>query len=148
MTKIPSLACAFAFGLGLVGAAYAQKFDGLALTPPMGWNSWNTFAANINESLIRETADAMIANGMRDAGYTYIVIDDCWESMERDAKGNLVPDPKKFPNGLKAVGDYLHSKGFKFGIHSCAGTKTCAGLCTSRGMLREQRKVPFTLSSK
>ena len=85
-------------------AAFAQKFDGLALTPPMGWNSWNTFASNINENLIKETADAMIANGMRDAGYNYIVIDDCWESKERDAKGNLVPDPKKFPNGLKAVG--------------------------------------------
>jgi alpha-galactosidase len=113
--------------------ASAQKFPGLALTPPMGWNSWNTFASNISESLIKETADAMIANGMRDAGYTYIVIDDCWESRERDAQGNLVPDPKKFPGGMKALGDYLHAKGFKFGIHSCAGTKTCAGYPGGRG---------------
>jgi len=113
--------------------ASAQKFPGLALTPPMGWNSWNTFAANINENLVKETADAMIANGMRDAGYTYIVVDDCWETMERDAKGNLVPDPKKFPSGMKALGDYLHAKGFKFGIHSCAGTKTCGGYPGGRG---------------
>jgi alpha-galactosidase len=113
--------------------AIAQKFEGLALTPPMGWNSWNTFASDISESLIKETADAMIANGMRDAGYVYIVIDDTWEAKERDANGNLVPDPKKFPNGLKAIGDYLHSKGFKFGIHSCAGTKTCAGFPGGRG---------------
>ncbi|HEX2854375.1 MAG TPA: glycoside hydrolase family 27 protein [Opitutaceae bacterium] len=119
--------------LALWSAAFAQKFEGLALTPPMGWNSWNTFASDISESLIRETADAMIANGMRDAGYVYIVIDDTWEAKERDANGNLVPDPKKFPNGLKAVGDYLHSKGFKFGIHSCAGTKTCAGFPGGRG---------------
>ena len=113
--------------------ALAQKFDGLALTPPMGWNSWNTFADKINEKLIRETADIMIANGMRDAGYTYIVVDDCWESMARDANGNLVPDPLKFPSGMKALGDYLHSKGFKFGIHSCAGTKTCGGYPGGRG---------------
>ena len=131
MNKSLSLVCAL--GLSLAGSAFAQKFPGLALTPPMGWNSWNTFASNINDSLIRETADAMIANGMRDAGYTYIVIDDCWESMERDAQGNNVPDPKKFPNGMKAVGDYLHSKGFKFGIHSCAGTKTCGGYPGGRG---------------
>ena len=117
----------------ICSTAFAQKFDGLALTPPMGWNSWNTFADKIDEALIRETADAMIANGMRDAGYIYIVIDDCWESKERDAKGNLVPDPVKFPHGLKAVGDYLHEKGFKFGIHSCAGTRTCADFPGGRG---------------
>jgi alpha-galactosidase len=128
-----SLPLFFALGLSLAGSALAQKFPGLALTPPMGWNSWNTFASNINENLIKETADAMIANGMRDAGYVYIVVDDCWESMERDAKGNIVPDPKKFPSGMKALGDYLHSKGFKFGIHSCAGVKTCAGYPGGRG---------------
>ncbi len=133
MNKTRSLVLALTAGLSLAGSAFAQKFPGLALTPPMGWTSWNTFASNINEALIRETADAMIANGMRDAGYTYIVIDDCWESMERDAQGNHVPDPKKFPSGMKALGDYLHSKGFKFGIHSCAGTKTCAGFPGGRG---------------
>ena len=119
--------------LALCAPAFAQKFPGLALTPPMGWNSWNTFANNINEVLIRETADTMVANGMRDAGYIYIVIDDAWESKTRDAKGNLVADPEKFPSGMKALGDYLHSKGFKFGIHSCAGTKTCSGYPGGRG---------------
>ena len=107
--------------------AFAQKFEGLALTPPMGWNSWNTFAANIDENLIKGTADTMIANGMRDAGYVYIVVDDCWEAKERGPDGNIVADPVKFPSGMKALGDYLHSKGFKFGIHNCAGAKTCAG---------------------
>lgn len=133
MKKIPSFTLTLVIGLGLAGGVSAQKFDGLALTPPMGWNSWNTFASNINENLIKETADAMVANGMRDAGYNYIVIDDCWESMQRDAEGNNVPDPKKFPSGMKALGDYLHSKGFKFGIHSCAGVKTCAGFPGGRG---------------
>jgi alpha-galactosidase len=83
--------------------------------------------------LIKETADAMIANGMRDAGYVYIVIDDGWEAEARDVDGNLVPDPKRFSGGMKALGDYLHAKGFKFGIHNCAGTKTCGGLPGGRG---------------
>lgn len=111
----------------------AQKFPNLALTPPMGWNSWNKFAGNINEDLIRQTADAMATNDMRDAGYIYVVVDDCWEAMERDKLGNIVADPKKFPSGMKALGDYLHAKGFKFGIHNCAGTKTCAGFPGGRG---------------
>jgi len=106
---------------------FAQKFEGLVKTPPMGWNTWNTFASNINEALIKETADIMVKNGMRDAGYTYIVLDDTWSAMERDAKGNLVAHPDKFPSGMKALGDDLHSKGFKFGIYNCAGTKTCGG---------------------
>lgn len=113
--------------------ASAQKFEGLAMTPPMGWNTWNTFACDIDESLIRETTDAMIATGMRDVGYVYIVLDDCWLSKERDANGNLVADSKKFPSGMKALGDFLHSKGFKFGIYNCAGTKTCAGYPGGRG---------------
>ena len=112
---------------------FAEKFKGLAPTPPMGWNSWNTFAMKIDENLVRETADAMIANGMLEAGYNYIVIDDAWEAPERDTGGNLVPDPNKFPGGMKALGDYLHSKGFKFGIHNCAGTKTCSGFPGGRG---------------
>jgi alpha-galactosidase len=106
---------------------FAQKFEGLALTPPMGFNTWNTFQANIDEMLIKETAQAMIKNGMRDAGYTYIVIDDCWEEKERDAQGNIVADHLKFPHGLKALADWLHQNGFKFGLHNCAGAKTCAG---------------------
>ena len=119
--------------LCLVTTACAQKFDGLALTPPMGWNTWNTFAVDIHESLIRETADAMVANGLRDAGYTYIVIDDAWSLKQRDREGNLVADPGKFPSGMKALGDYLHARGLKFGIYSCAGTETCGGYPGSWG---------------
>jgi alpha-galactosidase len=114
-------------------SVFAQKFKGLAPTPPMGWNSWNTFALKIDEKLVKEMAEALIKNGMQEAGYNYIVIDDGWEAMERDAQGNLVPDPNKFPSGLKALGDYLHEKGFKFGIHNCAGAKTCSGFPGGRG---------------
>jgi alpha-galactosidase len=123
----------FPLFLALCTAASAQKFEGLALTPPMGWNSWNTFASNINEDLIKGTADAMIANGMRDAGYVYIVLDDTWSAMERDPDGNLMAHPEKFPSGMKALGDYLHERGFKFGIYGCAGRKTCAGFPGSWG---------------
>jgi alpha-galactosidase len=111
----------------------AQKFEGLAMTPPMGWNSWNTFTVKINETLVEGMADAMVASGMRDAGYVYLVLDDGWMAMERDSQGNLVPDPAKFPHGIKAVADYIHSKGLKFGLYNCAGTKTCAGYPGTRG---------------
>lgn len=97
------------------------------LTPPMGWNSWNTYGADINETLIKETADAMVSSGLKDLGYEYVVIDDCWSLKERDKEGRLVPDPEKFPNGMKAVADYVHAKGLKFGMYSCAGNLTCAG---------------------
>jgi alpha-galactosidase len=100
--------------------------NGLARTPPMGWNSWNKFACNVDEALIRRTADAMVSSGMKDAGYEYVVIDDCWHG-ERDAHGDIQPDAKRFPSGMKALGDYIHSKGLKFGIYSDAGLKTCAG---------------------
>ena len=114
--------------------ANAQKFEGLALTPPMGWNSWNTFQGNINEKLVMETADAMLSSGMKDAGYIYLVLDDAWMAKERDPKtGDLIADPKKFPNGMKAVSDYVHSKGLKFGLYNCAGTLTCAGFPGTRG---------------
>jgi len=106
--------------------------NGLALTPPMGWNTWNKFACNVNEKLIRTAADNMVSSGMKDAGYTYIVIDDCWQGA-RDAKGFIQPDAKKFPSGMKALADYIHSKGLKFGIYSDAGTKTCGGYPGSRG---------------
>jgi alpha-galactosidase len=79
----------------------------------MGWNSWNTFEVNISEDLIREIADILVSSGMKDAGYTYLVIDDGWEAKTRDEKGNLVADPEKFPNGMKAVSDYVHAKGLK-----------------------------------
>ncbi|HEY3755488.1 MAG TPA: glycoside hydrolase family 27 protein [Opitutaceae bacterium] len=112
---------------------HAQKFAGLAPTPPMGWNTWNTFAGNCSDALVRETAQAMIDSGMQAAGYKYIVIDDCWLKKERDANGQLVPDPVKFPNGMKALGDFLHSKGFKFGMYNCAGWTTCGGYPGGRG---------------
>ena len=123
----------FLLTLCLTTTVFAQKFKGLAPTPPMGWNSWNTFEVRIDEQLINEIADALIASGMQDAGYQYLVLDDGWEAMERDRLGNLVPDPVRFPSGMKALGDYLHAKGFKFGIHNCAGTKTCAGYPGGRG---------------
>lgn len=104
-----------------------MKDSKIAMTPPMGWNSWNTFTWNINENLIKEVADAFVETGLRDAGYEYIVIDDCWSEKNRDENGRLVPDKEKFPNGMKAVADYVHSKGLKFGMYSCAGTHTCAG---------------------
>ncbi len=119
--------------LWLMTAGSAAALDnGLAKTPPMGWNSWNKFHCNVSEKLIRETADAMVATGMRDAGYVYLVIDDCWQ-VDRDAQGNIVPDPKRFPSGMKALADYVHSKGLKFGIYSDAGRMTCQKRPGSRG---------------
>ena len=93
----------------------------------MGWNSWNTFGEHISDSLIRETALAMKEKGYLAAGYRYIVIDDCWSLKERDGEGRLVPDPAKFPHGMKDLADYVHSLGFKFGMYSCAGVLTCGG---------------------
>ncbi|MEO7768316.1 MAG: glycoside hydrolase family 27 protein, partial [Ferruginibacter sp.] len=109
-----------------------HKFDGLALTPPMGWNSWNKFACNVDEKLIREVADAMVSTGMKEAGYNYINIDDCWHG-DRDSLGFIHPDPKRFPSGMKALADYIHSKGLKMGIYSDAGAQTCGGRPGSRG---------------
>lgn len=98
----------------------------LSERPPMGWNSWNTFGWQISDKLIRETAEAMADNGLLDAGYQYLVIDDCWSERQR-VNGRLVADEKKFPSGIKALSAYVHEKGLKFGIYSCAGTRTCAG---------------------
>ena len=98
----------------------------LAATPPMGWNTWNTFGHEIDERIVLENADAMAVSGLRAAGYRYIVVDDCWACRERDPEtGKIVPDPEKFPHGMKYVSDYVHSKGLKFGMYSCAGTLTC-----------------------
>lgn len=107
-------------------------FNSLAQTPPMGWNSWNKFGCNVSEDLIKEMADAMVESGMKDAGYEYIVIDDCWQ-VGRDSTGNIIPDPKHFPHGMKALADYIHSRGLKLGIYSCAGSYTCQGRPGSRG---------------
>lgn len=116
----------------LISTSYAQKFEGIALTPPMGWNSWNKFACDIDENLVKQIADAMAATGMKDAGYTYINIDDCWHG-ERDSLGFIHPNPQHFPSGMKALSDYVHSKGLKLGIYSDAGWKTCGGRPGSRG---------------
>jgi alpha-galactosidase len=119
--------------LSLTLSVSAQKFEDLGKTPQMGWNSWNTFAVNINEQLVKDMADIFVNLGLKDAGYEYILLDDGWMDMQRDAQGNLVPHPVKFPNGIKAVSDYVHSKGLKFGLYNCAGNKTCAGYPGSRG---------------
>ncbi len=110
----------------------AQKFEGLALTPPMGWNSWNYFSCNVSEDLIKETADFMVETGMKDAGYLYINIDDCWHG-QRDSLGFIHPNPEHFPSGMKALADYVHSKGLKLGIYSDAGWETCGHKPGSRG---------------
>ncbi len=131
----------FVIMIALNLSVFAQKREGLALTPPMGWNSWNTFALDINEQLVKDIANAFVERGLRDAGYEYIVLDDGWMAMERDENNNLVPDPEKFPNGIKALVDYVHSKGLKFGIYNCAGNKTCGGFPGSRGFEFQDAKL-------
>lgn len=132
---------ALAAAMGIVLSCFSQgnnyvqnytKYEGLALRPPMGWNSWNKFACNVDEKMIKEVADAMVSSGMKAAGYTYINIDDCWHG-DRDSLGFIHPDPKRFPSGMKALADYLHSKGLKLGIYSDAGSQTCGGRPGSRG---------------
>lgn len=110
---------------------FAQTNE-LARTPPMGWLSWNLFEGDINEDLVKEIADAMVANGLKDAGYEYLILDDLWQGG-RDEKGRIVPDPAKFPNGMKVVADYVHAKGLKFGIYTDIAEKTCGGAVGSYG---------------
>jgi alpha-galactosidase len=125
------LFCVLALILPCTAFAQVQR-DSLAQTPPMGWNSWNKFQCKVSEDLIKSIADAIATNGMKEAGYEYVVIDDCWQ-VSRDENGNIVADAQHFPSGIKAVADYVHSKGLKFGIYSDAGTKTCAGRPASQG---------------
>ncbi len=100
--------------------------NGLGKTPPMGWNSWNKFACDgLNEKVVRATADTIASNGMKDAGYQYVNLDDCWQTS-RDSAGNIVPDAARFPSGIKALADYIHSKGLKIGLYTDVGTMTCA----------------------
>jgi alpha-galactosidase len=113
------------------GALFALE-NGRARTPPMGWNSWNKFGCDVSEDLIKQMADAMVSSGMKDAGYSYIVIDDCWQ-VSRDKDGNIIPDAKRFPSGMKVLADYVHAKGLKFGIYSDAGTATCQNRPGGRG---------------
>lgn len=129
------------FALMLAGGVSAQRFNqadarkeflNQATTPPMGWNSWNKFGCDVSEELLKGIADALVSSGMRDAGYRYVVIDDCWQ-VGRDAEGNIIVDSVRFPNGMAALADYIHSLGLKFGIYSCAGSKTCQGRPGGRG---------------
>ena len=106
----------------------------------MGWNSWNKFGCNVSEELIKGMADTMVATGMKDAGYQYIVIDDCWQ-VSRDKNGNIVPDAQRFPSGMKALADYVHSKGLKFGVYSDAGARTCEGRPGSAGYEVEDARM-------
>ncbi|MGC0313850.1 glycoside hydrolase family 27 protein [Kitasatospora acidiphila] len=111
--------------------------NGLATTPQMGFNDWNAFGCNVSEALIKSTADAMHSNGMQAAGYDYVNIDDCWMTSTRDANGNLVPDPAKFPDGIAGTAAYVHGLGLKLGIYEDGGTATCAGYPGSLGHERE-----------
>ena len=129
MLKAGALALATAL---VTAAAPAAASDGLALTPPMGWNSWNKFHCDVNEQVVRDAADAMVASGMKDAGYQYVVVDDCWQG-ERDEAGRIVPDPVRFPSGMRALADYVHSRGLRFGLYSDAGELTCATRPGSKG---------------
>lgn len=123
---------AAALGILIASGELRALDNGLARTPPMGWNSWNKFACNVSEDLIKQAADAMVSSGMKDAGYQYIVVDDCWQ-VSRDPEGNIVPDPHRFASGMKALADYVHGKGLKFGLYSDAGTGTCQNRPGGRG---------------
>jgi len=107
--------------------------NGLALTPPMGFNDWNAFGCDVDEQLIKQTADFFVDSGLKAAGYRYVNIDDCWQLKQRSADGHLVPDPAKFPDGIEGTADYVHAKGLKLGIYSSAGDTTCAGYPASFG---------------
>jgi alpha-galactosidase len=126
------LGLAPALALSAASPAAAED-NGLALTPPMGFNDWNAFGCNTSEQLIEQTADYFVSSGLKAAGYEYVNIDDCWQEKTRDANGQLVADPTKFPDGIKAVADYVHSKGLKLGIYEDAGTTTCGGYPGSLG---------------
>ena len=113
-------------------ARRARADNGVGLTPAMGWNSWNAFRCDINENLIRQVARALVDSGLRDAGYKYVNIDDCW-MHKRGADGHIIPFKDKFPSGMRALGDYIHSLGLKFGIYSDTGNTTCEGYPGSYG---------------
>ena len=117
-------------------------YNGLAKTPPMGWNSWNKFAGRVDDATVRTIADAMAGNGMKEAGYVYINIDDTWEGEQRDANGNITTN-KKFPD-MKALSAYVHSKGLKLGIYSSPGPNTCAGYEGSYGHEEQDAKTYAT----
>jgi len=147
MKKTLCLALSLFFGILFCVPPARALENGLALTPPMGWNSWNRFGCNVTEDLVKSAADSLATSGMKDAGYEYVVIDDCWQ-VSRDAVGNIVVDAKNFPNGIKALSDYVHSKGLKFGIYSDAGTLTCQkrpGILRHHARRLENRRPPHRL---
>lgn len=131
-SRLWKLLLIFSLSLVLVFASAFQLKaldNGLALTPPMGWNSWNAFHGDIDEVKIREIAEAMVSSGMKDAGYEYVILDDNWmANPARDADGNLMADPVRFPSGIKALADYIHSLGLKIGIYGDRGTMTCMNI--------------------
>src|SRR4051794_33787951 len=116
-----------ALALALPGSAAAVN-DGLARTPPMGWSSWNHFGCGIDERTVRGTADALVRSGMRDAGYRYVNVDDCWMAADRDASGGLRANPGRFPSGIPALAAYLHARGLRLGLYTSVGATTCQGL--------------------
>ncbi|MGA5065268.1 glycoside hydrolase family 27 protein [Streptomyces exfoliatus] len=131
--RLPRLLAAATLTLAACVTATATAHTGAdaapgspALTPPMGWNSWNSFGCGITEAQVRQAADTMVSSGMKDAGYQYVVVDDCWFDPQRDAAGNLRANPTTFPSGMKALGDYIHGKGLKFGIYQAPNEETCA----------------------
>ena len=99
--------------------------NGMAFTPQMGWNTWNKYYCNVSEEVVKFNTDAIVQLGLDKLGYKYINVDDCWMLKERDSKGHMIADPVTFPSGMKALGDYIHSKGLKYGIYSSAGNMTC-----------------------
>ena len=142
--RIASAAAAFALaasGFVLVQPEAVALENGLARTPPMGFNNWNSTQcrAEFNEAMIKGIADIFVAKGLKDVGYSYVNIDDCWALPSRNSSGALVPDPARFPNGIKALADYVHSKGLKFGIYTSAGTKTCNTAGFPGGLGHEQQ---------
>jgi alpha-galactosidase len=118
-------------------APLARGYNGLAGTPPMGWNDYNAYGLDVTEELVRETADTMVASGLRDAGYRYVTIDDGWMAATRDADGTLRADPARFPHGIAALAAYVHARGLKLGIYEDAGVHTCGGLPGSLGHERD-----------
>ena len=139
-TKFRRLLLFFAVALLTSLHTTAANRDSLALTPPMGFMTWNKYKEDINEQLIRQIADKMAADGYAEAGYKYIFIDDAWQGG-RDKHNNILPDPEKFPSGMKALADYVHSKGLRLGIYSDAALLTCAGYTASYGFEQQDAKT-------
>ncbi|KAH8556630.1 alpha-galactosidase [Umbelopsis sp. PMI_123] len=122
-----------ASALALLPTQVLASNNGLAITPQMGWNTWNKYGCNIDEQLILDAAKAVVSSGLKDYGYNYVVIDDCWQKNEREKNKTLLPDPTKFPRGMKPLVDDIHAMGLKVGIYSSAGTLTCGGHIASLG---------------